>query len=797
MRNDILTQAQIIEELADRVASFIDQGKPVAFDGALEELIRYHRFVLGLNASTSAEGEPFNYAEVVGNGWNSPLQEWLNQYRRLFERATNAIVETDHFLVALAYHQARLLRLPEDLPASKGLTEAVLDLYPSMIYVLETWVTRRALEQETLEDGVVRQVLAGSDARAHAKVLRDLIGAWESIFTDSNLVSALERSQGKSDEEIWRGYQQAWPFTWRHLINSARSLALAVWNDDEAGAALLREALVRWPENIRYRLPGAVGLRLPELLLPDLIDLDWVTAKDRVSRLCMPYSPEVRPGELFAAILYQVHDDILQLMASLLTFWSLSQKRPGGGPVRTAAEILAREGADDHGQAPEAVSSGALLLEFLRLQLVGERYQTGTYGARLDGLIQSLDGITEREVVSGRVFQPSTVTDREATIWADTAILAAFIDNTEANLLEQRLKELVEAEPLLPAGDRSLRDVLNELDRYLETIELKPQQVLNTIGLFGSDTTEAQLEELGSLVRRARKIVAQYRGQRLLERPVDPDKLEERRAAVEAALFDTSNLSFFPNASIEKQADQLAEIRLFAQAIAKSRLTNPTMGAEIDGEVRAIANHAAASANARAIPAFFGLPHTYVEIDATPLEKGFWEAIWPLAAQVGVAPRLVVPRRFQAPLIGMMFRQSESELAGLKLERLAPRRAGYLCTIEGIDLHPESPDEVTCWLFSGELLKRILYSPVEGDRLVTVNYEPMGEGADAINGVLEFRYRQSFEWSETPIFKIGLPPAPNNEGELEIPHEATIPPEPVARPIRRVRRRIRPPKQKP
>ena len=50
MRIELPSQSEIIEELVDRVAAQIDLGKPVAFDNALAELRRYHRFVLGLSA---------------------------------------------------------------------------------------------------------------------------------------------------------------------------------------------------------------------------------------------------------------------------------------------------------------------------------------------------------------------------------------------------------------------------------------------------------------------------------------------------------------------------------------------------------------------------------------------------------------------------------------------------------------------------------------------------------------------------------------------------------------------------
>src|SRR3712207_1494193 len=62
MNRDLPTPAQILEELADRVAAQIDRQAPLAFDEALDEMTRYHRFLLSLNASRTPEGAAFSYA---------------------------------------------------------------------------------------------------------------------------------------------------------------------------------------------------------------------------------------------------------------------------------------------------------------------------------------------------------------------------------------------------------------------------------------------------------------------------------------------------------------------------------------------------------------------------------------------------------------------------------------------------------------------------------------------------------------------------------------------------------------
>lgn len=776
MRNDLPSQGQIIEELVDRVATLIDQGKPVAFDNALAELVRYHRFVLGLGASTSPDGAAFNYAELAGRAWRPPHAEWLIQYRRLFEKGAERIPDNDHFLVSLAHAPSGLLQLPDDLVVSDAISTEVLNLFPSLIFAVEGWVTRRAIAQvEPGGLGMRRALLAGSDAKAHGTTLRRLIGAWESLLAYSPAVMDLDHRQSRTREALWANIQDAWKICWRHLINTAFCVAIATWNEDEQGAALFREALVRWPENIRHQLPHPVFLGFPEALFPDILELDWQAAQAKAETLTYQHAPAPDPGELFAAVLERVHEDVTQLLASLLAYWSVSDKQAGQLSARTASELLRGEGAEDYGQAGEPLSTNRLLLEYLRLQMVGERYQDGTYGAKLDGVISRFDSMTERDTVSGRVFRPSTLHDREGTIWADTAILAAFIDTASGATLNQRITELAEAEDRLPDGDRSLRNMLDEIDRYLSAVETNAPQILDTIAKLGGAAPEHQLYLLGDLLRGARSAITDYRARRLRERPVDPAKLEERRAAVENALLDPENLQFFKAATIERGEDpERGTLYPSNWAVPKARLVNPSMGAEISGEIEAAGKRISDRADAQSVWAIYDLPNVPVEIDSTPLERAFWEDLKPLAEQLGATPRLLLPQRFRNGLVRAMFRPSESALAGLTFARDETGRA-YAGTIEGIAVHIGTPDDDTAWFLSGEKLKRVVYAPIDDDHIVSVAFEPTDGDPEATEGVLAFRYRQSFEWDESPIFKITLPRAPGAE-----PMPAEPAPEPSA-----------------
>jgi hypothetical protein len=758
MRIELPTQAQIMEELADRVAALMDLRRPVAFDGALDELIRYHRFVLGLGASTTEDGAPFNYAEVAGEDWDAPHRRWLRQYRRLYDRAANLIPESDHYLVALAYTQAQLLRLPNRLVTTRALADSILDLFPGLMHAVEAWVTRRAVVALDDNVGARRAALAGSDAKAHAATLRRLVGVWESLFAHSPALGDLADRETNDRGAQWGAAMRAWPFAWTHLAHTAYCLALAVWNEDEEGALVFRETLVRWPDNYDYLVPDPLYLRRPELLFPGLLEQDEAVAGVAFGALTYAHDQAPAPGAIFASALEEVHADVLQLVASLLVYWATLGRPAGPLAAKIAGQLIARAGDGQRGPQHPAPSANEVLLRFMRFQMAGDRWQDGSYGARLDGLVQTLDRLTERDVVAGRIYTPSTVNDREQTLWADVALIAAHIDQARPAQLVERVKAI--AENAVADADRSLRNVLHELERYTTVVAQRPPAVLDAIELLGGEAAEHQLVLTGELVEQVNEAISQVRVARLREMPIDLERLEERRAAVDAALLDPANREFFPDAKIEAVDDaEIGELctHRFPE-YPKSRLTNPTMGAEVSNEVPHIANSVAHWADSRTFWKLERLPKEKAKAAADPLRPIFWESLRLLRNAVGPDPQLVLPLRYRSALIDVVVDPGQSSLATLPIRNDHSRRGGYVCHIDGIEVRVAGIKETRAWLFSGRRLERLRYGLVDaGGQRVKAAFELDRPDETVVEGVLVFQFRQQMVWADTPIYDILLP----------------------------------------
>src|SRR5262245_19749568 len=100
--------SDILEELADKVIAQIDRLALTGFESALDEMVRYHRFLLEAYATTSTDGKPFSYAEI-DDWFDQPFQQWMRQYVRIFERAADRLPQETDFISTLSHVPSQLL----------------------------------------------------------------------------------------------------------------------------------------------------------------------------------------------------------------------------------------------------------------------------------------------------------------------------------------------------------------------------------------------------------------------------------------------------------------------------------------------------------------------------------------------------------------------------------------------------------------------------------------------------------------------------------------------------------------
>src|SRR5262249_18059974 len=154
--------------------------------------------------------------------------------------------------------------------------------------------------------------------------------------------------------------------------------------------------------------------------------------------------------------------------------WSMECKQVTDIGARTAVELLHRELQDGDGErygGARDKSFASLMMDIVRLEIASSSNADSSYGAELDHLVRNLDNMTERRVVPGRTFTPSTLHGRDGLQTSLLSMLLARVSGTDDALLK-RINDLAENEAALPTGDRSLRDLLLGLERFTKIIEI-------------------------------------------------------------------------------------------------------------------------------------------------------------------------------------------------------------------------------------------------------------------------------------------------------------------------------------
>ncbi|MFK3889214.1 hypothetical protein [Sphingomonas sp. NPDC079357] len=760
--------------MADKVAAQIERLAPVAFDGAFREMTRYHRFLLALGASRDPKGAAFNFAEIAGNAWHAPHKEWIRQYRRLFERAADKLVDDSHFARSLAYVPGRLMPGPGDPEMSPNVLRAILDLGPLLVSRLEAWVTKRTtVETRQGQAAEPRLALAGSDAKAYESAIPDIVGAWESLLHYPRSMYGWRERGERTDVERWAAFRASWPFLWQHLTNTAYCLATAVWNEDETGAALFREALVRWAHAVDHRLDDRAELRHRRLLFPSILELDWPEASAKAAPLGYDYMPPPTPDQLFASVIRGAHDDTVLLTSALLLFWTINEKQASDIGARTARALLSREASDDDHRHTgwEPLSFRSLFLDLLRLEMTGERYRDGSYAAELDHSVAVLDNMTERRVVPGRVFTPSTLHGRDGLLLSDLVILLAHVPDEGDDGLKERITALAHEEDVLPEGDGSLRDILHQLERFHSTLEQPFPALDRGMQLLSPNRdpqrSKARLREIVSEIANA---IEEKRRHRLQARPADPANLERLRLAIEEALLTSEvEAPFFRGVEVGRAAESdIAEWRdMTFSGIGKAQLTEPPMESPSSSFEEMLVSGSREMAGRHAWAAFCQRPRIEATVAGRAEEEAFWRDLRPLIQQVGPEPVLVVSRNAEGRALRRFLYAPAADRPGLAIEQRprAGRGASYIATVEGVDVFGADFRPGEAWLFSAMSLREVRYAETTApDRHAELTFE-LGE---EMKGTLRVRVHQALKWTDTPTFELKAPD-PTVEGELSKP----------------------------
>lgn len=508
---------------------------------------------------------------------------------------------------------------------------------------------------------------------------------------------------------------------------------------------------------MRHSIKGDGEMRHRRLVFPSLLGLSWTDASEKVRPLAFNYMPAPTPDDVFAAIVRGAHADVLTLTAALLMFWTMNEKQASDIGGRTARALMRGEGAEEDAGAGQrqAIGFRSFALDIMRMEMAGTRYERSSYAAELNHLVEVLDNMTERRVVPGRTYTPSTLHGREDLLLPVLSILLALAPGAGDDGLVERLSALAREETILPEGDKSLREVSDELKRLRGTLEHPLPQLVKGAAMF------APQQDLNGANTRLHDIFGQAiagieaeRLKRLDARSPDPGKLERIRTEIEVGLLDDPpKLAYFRHVAKGKTEDSTTEWRdMTFSGISKAQLVEPPMESTVSNFEEMFVSGTKEMAGNYAWRAFRDRPRRVEQIRSKIEDVAFWQEIDPFVKAVGIDPVLVVSQAAEGRALRRFLYASPEDRPALQFERRNIGALGnYLITIEGVDVFGSDLAPGSAWLFSAKALRSVRYGEVDpAGRRVTIAFEP-GENRQ---GKMRVRVRQHLEWDASPIFEL-------------------------------------------
>lgn len=774
-RRDPLTPSNFMEGLTERLVGQIEISALSGFKSALDELVSYHSFVLAIQDTVDASGAPLNLAQIGVFFFGTLDQEWIHLYRRVYYAAVDKLASEPDFIARLGHVAQRLI--PSDArTVSTSVVTTLLDVGSYEVVALEDWVTRRTIVETVAgEEAQPRLVLAGSDRRAYERVVIDFVGAWESVLQAGPGVYKWRESEDSSVDEQWLARARAWPYLRTHLHATAYFFALAVWNEDQFGAARYRDMLLRWLTAFYRELQENHEYRHSELLSPELFGFSWEEA-NRVGRAFMQYDfHEVTCQNLVGVALRAAHNDVLILSAAAALSWTVQGRQSTDIGKREASLVLRRELIEGEGSTLlvnlQPISPFWTALAVIIKEALAPWLKKETYSATLNDLVRRFGGMVERRVVPGRIYSSwgGDGVDRLKPFLL--AIMGAYFQTNEARRTAW-IDWFSVSDQVFRGGDTSVRAVINELQALARLVEqgASNNDFDSALAALSPDVdVVARRAELRTFLTTVLQRLVNRRLEKLRTESVDPTKLNRVRDTLRTELLtrgpDITPLYGF---EISRGMSAAAEARVHSfGAIDKGLFVSPAMTDMSINDVLSMTVEVARDFLANDIwQELLRRPHEQLALDVTAEAPDRWRALLDRAPTVGPRPTLLVPfEPFGEELSTWTYSLERPQ--GFDIEHIdgmpSGGGTGYTGTINGVHVYVGDGLSNRAVLFSGSCLRRVSYQwlPDQED-VVDVS---LIEGENPERSTLSIRTVQVAEWTADPVLEFAWSPIPARPSE--------------------------------
>lgn len=759
--DDLPTPDNFLEQLVDKLVRQVDQNATTGFRAALDETIRFHRFILAAQNTTDSSGNPLNLAEI--GGWMSrPDAEFVHQYRRAFSAAADKIGSDTFYIDRMSNLTARLV--PDDaLHFSQRVLQTLLQLGLHQSWAMEDWLTRRAVIGAATQQGESTD-LAGSDKRAYENALIGFVSGWENLAQTLIAAFSLKRRPAADEpNEQWRTNAYGYPVLQSHLHNAAYFFAAAVWNDDALGADRLRDMLLRWLNPFYANLQATYAFPNAFLLTPDVLSQPWSTARAEVATR-MHFRQEVAlPGPVFGILLWELHNDVICVSGLIALHWYATGEQPSQTAAQAALLTLRREARAGDGSDLTNVAQKSvfrLLFDFAMRYALNPRFAEGRYSATIDGLVRFLTNLSSPRMVSGRIYGGFGIdgfeTLRPALLAAMAASLPAQGDEGVAGLLAS-----LKTDPLF-VDDKRVRDFIWTIQQMVHALDTAEGEDVygNAARLFLPEINLASAtQRLKALLASITTTMEALRKERLLTAPLDEDRVGlVRRRMSAATMAHGPGVACFREYIIQRGGGAIPVSETEFGVIDKGLFTLPQLsGATFDDLPGMFVEVLQSHLQNHIWRDFYGRPKRLVQVSIANETDTFWQRAVADAAVVGPDPILLVPYATLGDQIAMATMLGNAP-AGMTIDRDQQMPSGggvgYLGSIEGLPVYSSQIFIDRAVLCSSRLLRSITYGVVHGTQDVAdfefiISDEPE-------RSRIRLKFAQRTEWADDVFVEFDL-----------------------------------------
>ena len=326
--SDLPDPNRILNELAIKAFSKIDQNNIFEFRIVWEEMTDYHRFLFSLFMEQKRKGGSIAFATDIDDKGKSFYTTWKEEYSQLFKRATDKMLDEKEFIRILADTPEYLLDGSDAANFSEEIIGEILGIMPILTKEMTKWAcSKSSLNKldEKYKDIKSKILLSPIEAKIYGLIIFRISFNWRKLFTvkiNSLYWDDIDYSK-LTNKNKWNNGKISWYFLWRHLCYTSHIMACAIADGDEEMALFFRKlSLFEYKKNIpeQWRNTSINMYFLP----PDIIDKNWSDAEEQGKALSGSLS--ITPEDIYANMFTNAYQDILFMISGLILDWMINKR---------------------------------------------------------------------------------------------------------------------------------------------------------------------------------------------------------------------------------------------------------------------------------------------------------------------------------------------------------------------------------------------------------------------------------------------------------------------------------------